>query len=263
MGFLSGIGTALGFSNPAKAGRPYLDKIPGYGRGAYRPYIEAGRQVDPMLKKRYEGYLEQEPSGVYSRMGQDPTAFMNAILAQYSESPGAQYRRQQLGRESRAAASAGGYAGTEGDVRRRNEMIDALLGSDQQQYLQNVLGIQGAGLQGQQYLADKGLSGLEGISNRGYQASGALADYLGSAASQRAQSEIAGKQAQGANFSNFLGQILGAGSSMYGAYQGRKGLEAFGRGMPSSSTPTFLRAPGSPGAPSPYAGGSPSSFVWG
>lgn len=267
MGFLKGVGRAvgnvLGVRNPAKDVRRYLEPIEGYGRQAYDPYIQQAKALDPQLQERYQNYLQQEPTGTYGRMSSDPTGFINAIMEQYAQSPDASYRRQQLSREAANTAAAGGYSGTMGDIRQRSELIDALIAADQQRYLQNVLGVQGGGLAGQQYLADKGLAGLEGVSNRGFTSASALADYLGSAASQRAGLEFGGKQVQMGNFSNLLGSLIAAGASMYGAHQGAKGMESLARmgggtmnrgGAPGGSYPNqnYITAPGRYGAPGAF-----------
>jgi hypothetical protein len=64
--------------------------------------------------------------------------------------------------------------------------VQGLLSKDMQQFLENALGVYG-----------KGLSGTEGVSNRGYDASGKLNDMLGSNLNQ--QGTLAFNNAQNKN----------------------------------------------------------------
>lgn len=238
----------MGFlSNPAKSARPYLEPIEGYGKTAYNPYIAQGQQVDSRLQSQYEN------------MAFNPTELINAIMSQYQQSPGAKYQSEQLNRVAGNAAAAGGYAGTMGDQRQRAELIQALTSQDMQKWLENALGVQGAGL-----------TGLQGVSNRGYDASGNLADYLGSAATQRAGLEFGGQQAQNANITNLISSLIGGGAAIAG------GMAGGGQGAALSALLSKLLQGGnansgntSGGQPqqnyvtAPGRYGAPGAFRWG
>lgn len=181
--------------NPADAAMPYLDQISGVGKQYLEPYIQPGMQAQQMAQSQYDA------------MSGDPMAYLNKLMEGYKPSQGYQYREKRLSDALGNTAAAGGYRGTKEDQIAQAELINALMGSDIQQYLQNVQGIQGRGLQGQ-----------ENTINRGYGASNTLADYLGSALNAQA-----GLQLQGANAQNqarqanrqglmkFLTPLIGAG----------------------------------------------------
>lgn len=236
MGFLNKI---FGTRNAAAPARPHLDAIPGYGREAYQPYIAQGRAVDPGLRERYDRYANLAPESQYAQMANDPTGLIDALMGKYKESPFFQRKRDQQLSAARSSAAQGGYAGTQFDQEGQMELADILASGDMQQWLDNALGVKTRGLAGQQHLADSGLAGLEGISGRGYGASSTLADYLGAAAGQRAGLESGAVMAKNQGSQGLLNALLGAASGGYGAYQGRKGMEAFGR-----------------------SGGAPNSFTW-
>jgi hypothetical protein len=236
MGFLNKI---FGTRNAAAPARGHLEPVPGYGRQAYEPYIAQGREVDPGLRQRYDRYANLAPEGQYAQMANDPTGLIDALMGKYKESPFFQRKRDQQLSAARSSAAQGGYAGTPFDQERQMELADIIASGDMQQWLDNALGVQTRGMAGQQHLADSGLAGLEGISGRGYGASNALADYLGSAAGQRAGLEAGSVMGKNQGSQGLLNALMGAGSSMFGAYQGRRGAEALGgsgMGAPNSFT---------------------------
>ena len=226
----------------AEAVRTQLGPIPAHGTAAYNPYISAGRGLDPLMADKYGGYLAGEPVAEYGQMASDPTGLISALMEKYKESPLFKRRREQALSAARASAAQGGYAGTQYDQERQMELADTLAEGGMQQWLDNVLGVQTRGIVGRQGLADKGLSGLESITRRGYEASSNLADYLAGAAGQRATLEGGLQASRGAQSQALLNALIGAGAQGYGAYQGRQAAEALGGG-------------GS-------GGGAPNSFIW-
>jgi hypothetical protein len=184
--------------NPANSAMPYLNQIPGVGQQYYNPYIQQGQRQGNMLEDQF------------SRMSQDPTAFLNALTQGYKPSEGYGFKRDLLSKELGNTAAAGGYSGTENHQLQQGELINGLLNTDMQQYLNNILGIQGAGQQGAQQQA-----------LQGFQASGNLADYLGNNLNQQASLGYHGQAQQNSNrlsgnnaLMNFLGR---AGGSLLGA----------------------------------------------
>ena len=179
---MSWLSKALGISssqNPANAAMPYLNQIPGVGHTAYDPYIQQGQQAGSRLGGEYERQL-------------DPTTFMNDIMGQYKQSEGYQARRDDLMKGMGSAAAQGGYAGTPFAQNEYGERANKLMADDEQQYLQNALGIY-----------DKGISGEQDFYNKGYGASGSLADLLGGNLAQQA-----GIAYQGADSQNQQRQAL-------------------------------------------------------
>lgn len=176
---------------PDNSPEHYLNQVPGVAKENLSPYVERGNAASNIAQ------------GQYNRMSQNPMDVLNEILSSYNESPGYQYQQGVMGRELGNTAAAGGFAGTEEDQRQRGELVRSLLGQDMQQYLQNVLGIQGTGLQGQ-----------ENTMNRGFNASGDLANILGSNLGHRADLSMQQTQQRDKNKAgilNLLTQALGAG----------------------------------------------------
>jgi len=149
-------GFGIGQRDPAKDANRYLDKIPGVGHDAYDPFINQGREAGGILKDQYGRML-------------DPTKYMDDIMKNYQMSQGATYKRDQLGKGIGNTAAAGGIAGTPEHQREYGQMSNDIMSQDMDQYLQNALGIN-----------DRGIRGEEGFYDKGFQASGSLADMLAS-----------------------------------------------------------------------------------
>ena len=141
--------------DPNRAANKYMDRIPGVGAKYFNPYIEGGREAGGRLHDEYSKQL-------------DPTHFMDEIMKHYQESQGATYERDKLGKGIGSAAAAGGVAGTPEHQRQYGEMAGDIMSKDMQQYLQNALGIHASGLQGEQ-----------DFYNKGFDASGRMADLEG------------------------------------------------------------------------------------
>lgn len=153
--------------NPANAGMEYFNQIPGAAREHLGPYEgdreDAYNRAGGTFDQLYNNYGDQNQSvyerpGInynespeeYSRMGRNPTQFLDQIMRSYRPSEGYRFREGRLLGAQRNSAAAGGFAGTHSDQERQAEIANGLLGEDMQQYLQNVLGIQGAGLSGEE-----------------------------------------------------------------------------------------------------------------
>lgn len=190
-------------ANPANNAMGYLNQIPGIGKEYLEPFIKSGR----------ESYEAVNP--IYNQMTKDPSAFLNTIMGNYTPSKGYQFKQQELARAMSNSAAQGGYAGTPFDQRQQSEVTQGLLNQDMQNYIANILGIQGAGL-----------SGHEGSIGRGFQGSTGLADYLGSNLGQQAGLAFQGQSQQNANqmsrrnsILNMLGNLAGVGSNIYGFHK--------------------------------------------
>lgn len=244
MGFLNKI---FGTRNAAKAARPYLDQIPGFGREAYQPYIDQGRRVDPGLEQQY------------GSMSNDPTGIINAIMEKYKESPFYQRKRDQMLGAARSSAAQGGYAGTPYAQEQQMGLADVLASGDMQQWLSTALGVQG-----------QGTAGLQGISDRGFGASSGLADYLGSAFGQRGNMEAGGVMGQNAGSQALLNALVQAGATVAGASMGggggaaKAGMSRGGGGGGTTWNPNQpMGSGGLGGGYMGYSGGAPGSYQWG
>ncbi len=223
--------------DPAAAAMPYLNQIPGIGKEAYNPFIQQGQQSS------------QITNPIYSQMAQDPSGFLNQMMNNYSPSEGYRFKEQALSRALGNTAAAGGMSGTQGHQMEQGDMIRGLLGQDQQQYLANLLGIQGQGLQGH-----------EGNIGRGYGASGDLAGYLGTALGNQGGLAFQGVQQENQynmdkmrNRSKFWGDIAQAvGSAVGGGGGGARAGSIFGQGGGQQSAANMFGGGG--GGFSPYGG---------
>lgn len=166
-GFGAGVGSAAGglfnlfgggdYKNPADAAMPYLNQIPGVGHQYYDPWINQGLGA------------AGQSQGVYNQMTNNPNDYYNKIAAGYKQSPGYQFKLQQgLGAAGNAAAF-GGMAGSPQHQQQAAGIAEGYANQDFNDYLNQVLGINKTGLQGQ-----------ENAQTRGFGASGSLADLLGS-----------------------------------------------------------------------------------
>jgi len=191
---MSWLSKALGLShsqNPANAAQPYLQQIPGVGHQYYDPYIQQGQQAGQTLQSEYGKQL-------------DPATFMNHLMEQYKPSEAYQGRQDDLMKQMAAVAGQGGYAGTPMAQRQYGEQANRIMSEDQQQYLQNALGIYG-----------QGISGEQDFYNKGFGASGSMADLLGGALNQQGGLAFQGQSQQNTNrqaLMRALAQALGLGA---------------------------------------------------
>jgi hypothetical protein len=198
-----------GGKNPADAAKPYLDEIPGIGHNAYDPYITEGQNAGKVTQEEFMKLLS------------DPTGFLNKLMEGYKTSEGYNAQKETLQKELGATAAAGGIAGTPLDQMNQGEAIQKLLSGDMQQFLTNVLGLYNTGLEGE--------SGKE---NKGFQASGSLADLLGGAKNQQAGLAFQGTKQENENKAgafSALAKALAAGAG-YAAGGPIGGLAAGGLG---------------------------------
>ncbi len=190
MGFFDDL-FGRGKSNPAHAAQPYLDQIPGVTHGAYDPYINRGNAAGDILGEKY------------GQMSQDPMAFINAIMNGYKPSEGYQFKKDELGRAASNTAAAGGIRGTNQDQVNQEKIVNGLLGEDMQQWLQNVLGVNNVGLQGENNLY-----------NTGFGASGALAGDLSNTLGTQGQLAFQGQSQKNQSLADILGSILKGGTAL-------------------------------------------------
>ena len=206
----------FGGSNAGDAAMPYLNQIPGVGHDAYDPYITEGRTAGQNVQGQYEGLMN------------DPTGFINKLMQAYQPSEGYQFQKGELSKAMGNTAASGGFAGTSFDQGQQAKGIQGLLSQDMQQFLSNALGVYGTGLQGEQ-----------GISDRGYDATGKLTDILGGNLNQQGGLAFQGQQQKNANRSaaiNALIKSLGvaaggaATGGLGGLFAGGLGSGMFGGG---------------------------------
>lgn len=174
------------------AANKYLNQIPGVGHQGYDPYVNSGLDASGKTKSEYENLMN------------DPTGFINKLMEQYKTSEGYGFQKDQLTKELGNTAAAGGIRGTPLDQMNQGEAVQGLLSKDMQQFLQNALGVYGAGL-----------SGEEGIAGRGFDATKNLTDLLGGALNQQGGLAFNNQQQKNQNKNDLwsmFGKALGAGT---------------------------------------------------
>lgn len=154
LNMVSDIRNAL-FPDPSKKAMPYLNQIPGAIKPYYDPFINAGNRALPQLETQYNQLMT------------DPNAIINRIAAGYKQSPGYQWRMNQGMQGIKNAEAAGGMLGTPEHEQEAATLAENLAGQDYNDYMTRELGLYGTGLQGE-----------SGLLEKGYGASGSLADAL-------------------------------------------------------------------------------------
>jgi hypothetical protein len=227
-GLLGGAGRGAGrpAEGAANFANAFLQEIPGRAHEQLDPFINQGRGADEILNNEYARLLQNRPE--YSRMGEDPTGYLNELLGQYQPSAGYQYRKNNLLQGAGATAAAGGFRGTKGDVRNQSELVNALMSGDIQEYLQNVLGIQKYGQEAMERQHAAGLGGYQNMAGRGFEAAGSLADILGGNLGQQAGLQFAGRQQGNADIQAQRNMAGGQAADILGMVLGRQGTQQGG-----------------------------------
>lgn len=125
-----------------KAGKQYEK----YFQGAQQfqnPFFNAGQQG----LGNYQNWLQGQ---------QDPSAFINRLMGQYQESPFAHNLQQQAMRSGINAASANGLAGSTPFAQQMQQNAGQIASADQNNWLQNVIGINSQYGQGQHNIMQSG-----------------------------------------------------------------------------------------------------------
>lgn len=174
-------------TNPANAAMPYLNQIPSVGHDYFDPFVKQGQEADARLNNEFINLYK------------DPTGFINKIMESYKPSEAYQFNRDELQKVLGSTAAAGGYRGTDFDQQQQAKYISGLLSQDEQQFLQNALGAYNTGLEGE-----------KGFSNRGFTASGNLADIIGGSLNQRGGLAFQGQSQINANKAGLISALLKA-----------------------------------------------------
>jgi len=155
--FTSGLGSLIGglFGD---SGKPYDKAMEQYqkymqmGQGTQQPFLNAGTGAIGDYQKWLQGQ-------------QDPSKFINDQMGQYQESPYAKYLQQQSMNAGQNAASASGLMGSTPLMQQLQQNAGSISSADQNQWLQNVLGINSQYGQGQQNLMTGGQNAANSLTN--------------------------------------------------------------------------------------------------
>jgi len=192
------------FPDPSKKAHKYLDKVPGQITPYYDPYIQAGR-----------GALDTS-QGEYNKLLQNPGGWLNQIGGGYQQSPGFQAALDRALQGAGHAQAAGGMAGSPQHEYQNMQIATDLANQDYNQWLQNALGLYGAGL-----------GGMGGLTQLGYGASNELAQSL----AQNLMNKAGLGYANQVNQNQMTGGILGNLSALFpGNGGGMGGMGGMGGG---------------------------------
>lgn len=166
----------------------YLQQIPSTIQPYYQPYMDAGTSSIPTLQDQYTKLLT-DPGAVFNQMGQS-----------FQQSPGFDFAMQQALQGSGHAAAAGGMAGSPQHEQQNQELATNLANQDYYNYMNQVTGLYGKGLSGEQDFFKTGFNASKSYSDQVAQALAAQAQlqYQQDAAKKAAQSSIWGDVAGGA-----------------------------------------------------------------
>lgn len=188
-GALGGIASGLfgiGAENPADAAMPYeqqaMSQLPQY----YQPYMDAGKSALSNLMPQYQNMMTN-PGGMLNQMGQG-----------FHQSPGFQFALNQALRGANQASAAGGMAGSPQAMQQNMGIATQLGNQDYYNWLNQARGMFGAGLQGEQ-----------GLANMGMQASTGLGQNISDILNNMANMQYAGQQQQNQNQGAGMGGLFG------------------------------------------------------
>jgi hypothetical protein len=196
--------------NPANSAMPYLNQTRDMLKPYFDPYINQGQQAygnvaqlmnqgqqaygnfDRLMNRGENAYNAMNPG--LTEMATDPTAFLEALMQHYQPSGGYQLKLDEMSKAAGNTAAAGGMRGSLNDIKDQSRLTEMLMSDDMQQWLQNVLGIQGAGM-----------SGLNSFYNAGNNAAGQIYNTGNNAAGQIYNTGYDATKSLSSDLSNILG----------------------------------------------------------
>ena len=188
-GIGGGIGGLLGslfMKDPASMANKYYNQMEGRTGQYLNPYINQGLGAMGQLGGQYSSLIN-DPSGMLAKFG-----------ANYKQSPGFQNQLKQALAGAGHAAAAGGMAGSPQHEQQNMQLASDLSAQDYNNYMNQVMGLYGQGLQGQQ-----------GIAGMGFGASRDMANNIAQLLEQQAQAAYQNQAAKRSGFSNFLSGLGG------------------------------------------------------
>lgn len=191
---LGGLGGLFGglFGHSDAPYNAAMQQYQNYGNQAQRvqqPYMNAGQGAIG----NYQQWLQGQ---------QNPSEFINHLMGQYQESPYAQYQQQQSMRAGQNAASASGLTGSTPLMQQLQQNAGNISSQDQNQWLNNVLGINSQYGQGQQQLMQGGQNSANALSN--------LYSQMGQQMGDAAYGQEAGKKQDRWNMLGGIGSLIGS-----------------------------------------------------
>lgn len=158
----------------------YYRQIPGAIQPYYQPYMDAGTQAIPQLEQQYTNLIT-DPGATFNQMGQS-----------FQQSPGFDFQMQQALQGSNQAAAAGGMAGSPQHEQQNQQLATNLANQDYYNYMNQVMGLYGQGLHGEQDLM-----------HTGYDASKSYSDQIAQALAQQANLQYANDASKNSMWNDF------------------------------------------------------------
>lgn len=131
----------------------------------------------------------------------DPKTFYNNMMSGYTETPAAKLRQQEGEQAYDRSAAASGMLGSGALGKAISNFTQKNIAADQQNYLNNILGIYEGGVKGYQDLARMGLQGGLGLGNIGASYAGDIGNLYG----KMSQEDWAQQQQDNQNIWSALG----------------------------------------------------------
>lgn len=201
--------------NPADAASKYYNQIPGALGQYLNPYIQNGNQAFGNL----QGFMNRGNTagnmslGAYSGLVNNPAGFMNQLGSTFQQAPGYDWEKGQALQAANRASAAGGMAGSPAEQQQIAAVTGQLANQDYYNYLHNVLGVFGTGLEGLNGISNQGYNASEGVYNTGANSANAMAQAMANYYASQGNLAYAGAQ----NSNNSMMGGIGALASGVGA----------------------------------------------
>lgn len=213
---MDGLGQFLGglFGD---SGSPYEDFMK-----QFQQYMEQAQQHHKPWEQAGLGALGDYQNNL--QQYKDPQEYLKNVMGNYQMSPGARYEMGQGQRAFQNAGSAGGLSGSTALAKQAQQNSQGIAAGDQQQYLQNIMGI-----------GNKYSSGLENLMSGGQNASNSLSNLLSQMAQGMGQGAYGQRAGQLYDRSQMLGGLFGNPLNGGGG-QGQGGSNPFGGSKAGASS---------------------------
>lgn len=142
----------------------------------------------------------------------NPTQAYNNIMGNYQMTPAAQFQMQQMNKNMQNQQAAGGITGSPAAMKDMNQYDQGLVSQDQQQYLQNVLGIGNTYTNNLSQMMGEGLGAAQGMNQNRMQLGGDLSQLY----QNMGMAGMYGNQAMGSGIGSLLGGLGGIASQIPG-----------------------------------------------
>ena len=186
-----------GYKDPAAAGKPYLENIPGQVSPYFDPFIQRGERAGSTLEGQY-GNMINDPSGMINKFGQG-----------YQQSPGLDFAIKRAMEAGNRSAAAGGMAGSPAHQEQNMATATGMAEKDYYDWLDRTLGMYG-----------RGISGQEGMYGKGFAGAQSMADMIAQMLAGEAGMEYSGTAGHNKMMQDILSSIIKAGAQAAGAAMG-------------------------------------------